>query len=357
MKLVYLVLIGIFCMVILFTLFQPTHPEGFETGGTEDLDEYIQRFNDSKHRMFPFRYFTDENDRVFPVVAVTGFFREKEAEDRYREYVAKGVKIIGITAYKTFPNRKLMDKSEGEYERNDTFNYTENIRDWLCCLKNPENYGFTSQNRWIDISESDFYTSEYDGNARSKKYDFLYICCKDSDTCPLNGWNAVNRNFDLALKCFPILCNEFNMKGLVVGRTGCGLEEKYGDKLEVVEWFDWHILQEKMHESRMLLVPNIYDASPRVVAECLTKDVPVIMNENIICGSKYINYETGELFKDENTLRSAVTSLLNRRYKISPKKWWGENYSQESSQKKLRDFLFETYPDIFLGIERVKFIL
>jgi hypothetical protein len=348
------VLVGIFCVLLVLI---GVHYIYGKVQLREGMSTYIQEFKDPKHRMFPFRYFTDDKGNVVPVVAVTGFFREKKAEERYHEYVSKGIKIIGITAYKSFPNREMLDESEGEYERNDTFQYTEHIKHWLCCLKNPERYGFTSQNTLMDMSESDFYTSEDDRKTPTKKYDFIYICCKDSDTCPLNGWNAVNRNFDLALKCFPILCGEWNMKGLVVGRVGCGLEKKYGDKMEVVEWLDWHILQEKMRESRMLFVPNIYDASPRVVAECITKDVPVIMNENILCGSKYINYETGELFSDENTLRTAVSNLLQKRYKISPKKWWNENYSQEKSQKKLRDFLFERFPEHFLEIDRVKFIL
>jgi hypothetical protein len=147
------------------------------------------------------------------------------------------------------------------------------------------------------------------------------------------------------------------MKGLVVGRVGCGLEEKYGDKLEVVEWLDWHILQDKMRESKMLFVPNIYDASPRVVAECITKDVPVLMNKNILCGSKYINYDTGELFSNETDLRPALTNLVNKQYKISPKKWWSENYSNERCEKKLRNFLYESFPEALTGVDRVKFIL
>jgi glycosyltransferase involved in cell wall biosynthesis len=307
--------------------------------------------------MFPFRYFTDANDEVLPIVAVTGFFRDKAAEQRFYEYKEKGIAIFGITAYKSFPNRSLLDKSEGEYERNDTFDFTAEIRDWLCCFKNASKYGFTQANRLIDMSESDFYNSEMDKEKKPKKYDFVYICCKDSDTCPLDGWNAHNRNFDLALKCFPILCNEFNMKGMIVGRVGCGLEEKYREKLEVVEWLDWHVLQEKMRESRMLFVPNIYDASPRVVAECITKDVPVLMNKNILCGSKYITYETGELFSDENDLRPALTNLVNKQHKISPKKWWSDNYSNEKCQKKLRDFLYESFPSALSGVDRVKFIL
>ena len=332
------------------------HKEGYTNIGTTGRDEYIRRFLEKEHRIFPFRYFTDENNEPLPFVAVTGFFRGKEAENRYNEYVKNGIHVFGITAYKSFPKRQLLDKSEGEYERNDTFDYTSKIRDWLCCFKNKEKYGFTSWNQTADISESDFYTAETELPIK-KIYDFIYICNKDSDTCPMDGWNAVNRNFDLAKKCFPIMCREFGLKGLIVGREGCGLEKEYGDKLEVVGWLDWHVLQEKMRASKILFVPNVYDASPRVVAESIIKDLAVLMNRNILCGSKYITYETGELFTDESDIRPALTSLLNKQYKISPKKWWGENYSQEKSQKALREFLDRSFPGELEGVTRVQFIL
>ena len=321
------------------------------------LTEYIQRFHNADHRIFPFRYFTDNNGTVLPFVAVTAFFRSEEAKKRFYEYKEKGIHIFGITAYKSFPKRELLDKSEGEYERTDTFDYAGNIRDWLCCFSDKATYGFSSYNNMIDISESDFYDSEADDPNRAKKYDFIYICNKDSDKCPLDGWNAVNRNFDLALKCFPIMCNEFQMKGLVVGRVGCGLEEKYGDKLEVVDWLDLHVLQEKMRDTKFLFVPNVFDASPRVIAEAMTKDLPVLMNKHILCGSKYINYDTGEFFSSETDLRPALTNLINKLFKISPKKWWKNNYSQEKSQARLREFLNTAFPSSLDKVDRVKFIL
>ena len=319
-------------------------------------EQYIQKFHNKEHRMFPFRYFTDENNKVLPFVAVTGFFRDKKAEDLYNEYVKQGIHVFGITAYKSFPNREMLDESEGEYERKDTFDYTNNIRDWLCCFKNKEKYGFSYWNHTVDISESDFYNAEKDTYAM-KKYDFIYICNKDSDSCTLNGWNAINRNFDLAKKCFPILCNEFGLKGLVVGREGCNLEkENYSSKLEISGWLDWHVLQDKMRESKMIFVPNVFDASPRVIAECITKGLHVLMNRNILCGSKYVTYETGELFTDETDIRVALTNLLNKQYKTSPKKWWEENYSQEKSQRKLADFLTQCFY-ISPPMNRIKFIL
>ena len=351
-------IIALIVFFILVCFVYPYYPK--KEGMTSDeLSEYVQSFNQKENRMFPFRYFTDENDRVLPIVAVTGFFRDKAAEDRYHEYIANGIYVFGITAYKSFPNRDLMDATEGEYERNDTFDYIGKIRDWLCCFRSAEENGFTGWNRLEDISESDFYDAEDDSvlDAVPKKYDFIYICNKDSDGCPLDGWNAFNRNFDLAKKCFPIMCSEFGMKGLVVGRDNCGLEqEEYGKYLEVIGWLDWHVLQEKMREAKILFVPNIFDASPRVVAECITKNLQVLMNRGIMCGFKYINYQTGELFNDETDLRGALTNLMAKPTAVSSKKWWSENHSQEKSQKRLRDFLFAG-GNTLDGIQKVKFIL
>lgn len=324
-----------------------------------ERDAYVQTFKEKDNRKFPFRYFTDENDRVLPFVAVTGFFREKEAETLYHEYIKNGIHVFGITAYKSFPNRSKMDSTEGEYERNDTFDYIGKIRDWLCCFYDSKENGFTEWNRIADISESDFYNAEEDSVLSiPKKYDFIYICNKDADDCPLDGWNAFNRNFELAKKCFPIMCFEFGLKGLVVGRENCGLEkEEYGKCLEVIGWLDWGKLQEKMREAKFLFVPNIYDASPRVVAECITKNLKVLMNRNIMCGFKYVNYETGELFNDETDVRDALKKLLAKPTTVSPKKWWSENYSQDKSQKRLRDFLAKGYPGTLDDVQRVKFIL
>ena len=324
-----------------------------------DIDEtYLNEFREK--RIFPFRYFTDINNNVLPFVAVTGFFRDEYAKRIYHEYMSKGLFVFGITAYKSFPDKELLDLSEGEYERTDDFNYIVNIKNWLVCFTDKEKYGFTNFNNTIDISESDFYNAEDNTNIE-KKYDFIYICNKDGDNCPLNGWNAYNRNFDLALKCFPTMINNFNLKGLVVGRTECGLEKLYGDKIEVVGWLEWHILQQRMKESKFLFVPNIFDASPRVIAECIIKDVPVLMNKNILCGFKYINDETGEFFNDEDDISSALINLIDRINTISPKKWWSKNHSQELNYKKLRNFLFDSFGNKLNGIldniDQVKFIL
>ena len=306
------------------------------------------------NRKFPYRYFQDENNNILPIVALTAFFRSDDDKKLYYSYINANIKVIGVTAYKTFP-LKIRDSAEDKYHLSDDFDYTNNIKIWLACMQNLELYNFTKNNITIDISESDFYDINNSTNIIEKKYDFIYICNKDGDNCPLNGWNAINRNYDLALKCFPIMINEYNLKGLCVGRIGCKELKIYNDNITVTDFLPWHELQQKMHESKFLFVPNIYDASPRVIAECLTKDLPVLMNQNIICGFKYITKETGEYFIDENNIRNGLDNILL--YNKTPKKWWIENHGAKKNSQKLRDFLYLYYPDILKNVTNVSFII
>jgi hypothetical protein len=117
----------------------------------------------------------------------------------------------------------------------------------------------------------------------------------------------------------------------------------------------YHEFQIKMKESRFLFIPNIYDASPRTVAEAISKDIPVLMNINIVCGAKYINYQTGEFFTDEHDIRLSITKLLEKKDKISPIKWWKKNYSKKKSGRKFRQFLYKQYPELLEDVKEVYF--
>ena len=313
--------------------------------------ELIKReLKDNKH---PFHIFKDEKGNKLPIVAVTGFFRSNKDKKKYYKLINSGIKVIGVTAYREFP-KKIYDITEDKYHLTDDFNYTKNIKVWLYCMNNYKDYGFRDDNTMLEMSESDFYTSE-NMIYSNKKYDFIYICLKDDDKCSLNAWQSNVRNFQLALKCFPIMCEKFKLKGIIVGRVNCGLEDRYKNFIETTDFLPYEELQQKIRESRFLFVPNISDASPRVVAESLIKNVPILMNVNIICGSKYINDETGIFFNDENDISEALNNLLFKIPNISPQEWWNKNYSKKILSIKLRNFLYKMYPDILKNVEGVYF--
>jgi hypothetical protein len=288
---------------------------------------------------FPYRFIENEIGNPLPIVALTAFFRSDKDKELYYKYIEEGIPVIGMTAYKSFP-LKITDPAEDKYHLTDPFDYLS-IPVWLYCMDDYKRYGF-NLNRHIlsNISESDFYDVDTEPPVE-KKYDFIYICNKDADNCPLTGWNAINRNYLLALRCFPIMVNEFKLKGLCVGRVGCNLDE-YGNNLEVTDFLPWAELQQKMRESKFLFLPNIYDASPRVIAECITKGLPVLMNRAIICGTKYVTNETGELFTDEYDIVNSLHNITTKQYNC--KEWWNNNYGIQRSGKKLAAFIKSVYP-------------
>jgi len=363
MQIVIVVLVGLILYLLYLQYFTtvPTEPmttikPAVDASLKAKRDNYIETLKlHEKERHFPYRFLRDEKDNMLPIVLVSGPFRDKKEEDHYDEYIENGIQVVGITAYKSFP-RRIVDATGDGYDVETPFDYLGKIKNWMACFKDLEYYGFNSSHNIIDISESDFYDAEEDTTSNEKKYDMIYVCFKDDDkSCPMDGWNAINRNYKLALECLPIIINKFGLKVLVIGRLNCGLEKLYGDKIEILDFLPYHEFQNKIRESRTLFIPNVYDASPRTVAEALIKDVPVLMNRSIVCGSKYITYETGELFTDEHDITVSLERLLAKRDKISPKKWWSQNYSRKQMGKNMRDFLYTQYPDILENVKEVSF--
>lgn len=363
MQIVIVVLVGLILYLLYLQYFTtvPTEPmttidPAVDVSLKAKRDKYIETLKlHEKERHFPYRFLRDEKDNMLPIVLVSAPFRDKKEESHYDEYIENGIQVVGITAYKSFP-RRIVDATGDGYDVENPFDYLGKIKNWMACFKDLEYYGFNSSHNIIDISESDFYDAEEDTTSNEKKYDMIYVCFNDDDnSCPMDGWNAINRNYKLALECLPIIINKFGLKVLVIGRLNCGLEKLYGDKIEILDFLPYHEFQNKIRESRTLFIPNVYDASPRTVAEALIKDVPVLMNRSIVCGSKYITYETGELFTDEHDITVSLERLLAKRDKISPKKWWSQNYSKKQMGKNMRDFLYTQYPDILENVKEVSF--
>lgn len=356
---VFIVVIGL--CIIWSVFFHVLYPE--DKTRVQVKHAYVDTLMQHKQedRMFPYRLLCDENRNVIPVVALAAFFRVPFDRERFVDYTEAGVGIVGITAYKTFP-KPISDKSGDSDTMNDEFVYADEIKNWIYCFRDPDMYGLShAKHNLIEMSESDFYDPVDVSmiQPEEKKYDFIYSCLRDVDDdtdpnpCPKEGWNAINRNFDLALACLPIMIQEFGFKILVVGRVNCGLEGLYGDRLEVVDMLPYHDFQTKIRQSRCLFVPNIYDASPRVVAEAMVNDVPVLMNRSIVCGSKYINDRTGLFFTDEHDIRYSLRKM--QQVTFSPRAWWAENYSVKKSGKKLRDYLARCYPDQLRHVNEVYF--
>jgi len=305
---------------------------------------------------WPFQRLRSMQRRDVGLVAVCGPFSDQHYQGEMERGLfwslkAKGHVMVGLSSYMHFP---------GEIHNPINSRHVAKHRDvikamdvWLHCFRDPDNYLPKGVPR-ILMSESDF----YDCNRKDaggvlqpqnleKKYDFIYI----------NGggpWNDYNRNWTFARQAIALFAREFNMTTYILGRplgddkmlepfvkSGLiipGSKMAWGDFLNVLE------------QARALFVPNVHDASPRVVAEGFCRNVPVLMSWHIAGGWKYVNDATGVFFHDLTDLPDSVRRLRDPGFQLglAPRKYYMDNYGKQRSSARLHAFL-----ELAIGRERL----
>lgn len=75
---------------------------------------------------------------------------------------------------------------------------------------------------------------------------------------------------------------------------------------------------------RVLFAPNLHDASPRVLAEAMCLNVPILVNRHILGGWKYVNNQTGAFFDSEDDVVEAFKGILAAQAdaRLQPRQWY-----------------------------------
>ena len=303
------VITGLLVVLILYFFYVNYSNEGFENA-SKPLPELTN----------PFVHLYDDEGNKLNVVLIS---QPLGSDDQYRKYMENMAKVIfiGISSYMEFPHVPTNPEDNYKIEHfeqkqeNFAYDYTtayyldmyfEMCKGWLHCFKNPEKYIPMDRPNAL-ISESDFVNYKqipYDPNTQGaeREYDFLYSCPKVNETSKCDDWVSHNKNWELAKKCLPILCEKFKLKGLLVGRKDCDIPEGCKPYITTTGWLNYGENINQYNKCRFIFVPNQRDASPRVVTEAMSADCAVLMNTNILGGWKYVVEQTGELFTDENDI-------------------------------------------------------
>jgi hypothetical protein len=276
--------------------------------------------------------------------------------EQYEKWVKKGIHFIGISSYAEFPglvSNPFDTLSNKELDAWKKYDYMALFEAWLHCFRYPDKYITSSSMPTALISESDFtdIKKHKPDPTVPKEYDFIYVCLKDNDKCE-PGWQSYIRNWDVAKKCLDIMCNKYKLKGLIIGRVNCNLPKN----CHVLDFLPQDKFIQTYNKCKFVFVPNITDASPRVLSEALNYDLPCLVNYNILGGWKYVNEQTGEFFTDESDFEPALKTLLDNLSKYTPSKYYKENYGTVNAGRRLKDFLCENIKDINFTRESTDYI-
>ena len=296
---------------------------------------------------FPFKNLFDDKGNKLNIILLSAPFREEKHEKLYEEYKKKALSFCGISSYLEFPS-KLSNPYEDRFYEKRGHKYLNMVSSWLYCFRNPSKEMIQSGLPLLQLAEADLKdTNIYKPDRKiKKKYDFMYVCLKDNEKCE-PGWQSFNRNWSLAKNCLEVMCGRFGLKGILVGRQNCEFTDKCNGIVEVIPFLKFDEFSKKMQECRFLFVPNIADASPRVITEAITYNMPVLVNYNILGGwNNVISGITGEFFSSEKNIGDALEKLLKNYDSYRPRDWFIQNRGKEISGKLLADFLIQNYPNI-----------
>jgi hypothetical protein len=212
-----------------------------------------------------------------------------------------GTRFVGMTSDADFPASQwgagggLLD-------------YGQLCEAWCHCFREPDRYLPPELPRAL-ISASDF-TNRVSVRQQAaagaaawgvRRFDFVHAGAAPAWKREVKGW-------PLARRCLPVLCGHLGLRGLLVGVPPELVPPL--PRLTVVPELPWPTFLAAVAGCRFLFAPNGPDASPRVLAEALCLDVPILVHRRILGGWKYVTPWTGVFFDDECDVAAAAGACL-----------------------------------------------
>jgi glycosyltransferase involved in cell wall biosynthesis len=279
---------------------------------------------------WPFLGLTDEHGRDFGWCGLVGPVRE-ESERRQLETVIRTRRLVGFTAFLSFPSWPPVAEPSAEPQA------------WAHCFRSPQDFLPDGvPNALLPLSDfTDPLLVSREAVAASGDHgaDFVYVCQSGPMSEHVKGW-------ELARRCLPILLGELGLRGLLVGRTDIpGLADIDGaDQLEVVGELPWPELMRRFAASRFLFVPNGLDPAPRVIAEAMLMGTPVLVNRNVLGGWHQVNPFTGAFFESEADVAAGALRCLTAW--TSPRRWFAAHLGPLRAGTRLAGLIRTVDPEV-----------
>jgi hypothetical protein len=250
-------------------------------------------------------------------------------QDEFARLRYSGYRFAGMSSYQTFPLA----------ENGDPLDYESVCEAWCHCFREPSRFLMGGAPRAL-ISVSDFtdhhrISPEVFSTEDEADFDFVY--CGGSD-----AWKRHAKNWKLAAHCITAICRQLGLRCLVIGEPTDDFAAAPGVSFSPP--LPWHSFLSHLAKARFLFAPNRHDASPRVLAEALCLNVPLVVHRDILGGWKYVSRFTGTFFDGTDDVVAQVRSCLLRQQ--APRDWFRANHGPWVAGSRLLHLLRRVDPGI-----------
>ncbi len=261
-------------------------------------------------------------------------------EERSRRQLAalrrEGYRFAGMSSHLSFPL-----SAEGNLSDERSL-----CEAWCHCFRHPDRYLGPTLPRAL-VALSDFtdpagitpatcaYPEASDG-ARDGVFDFVYV---GGET----PWKQRVKRWDLAVRVIRRLTGAGGLSGLVLQTDGADALADVPGATVTPKLPRWEFLS-LMSRCRFLLVASGEDPSPRILAEALCLDIPVLVQRDILGGWHYVTSASGAFFDDENDVVAAAQRCVTPG--LTPRRMFMAQHGPVPAGRRLLALLGEVDPSI-----------
>lgn len=323
-------------------------PPGEHNEAAYPLTTKLHPYARAMARTYCFRNVKNERDQLVNVMLVRAPWQSRHEEELFDKY-KKEILFIGISSLEDYPLPGPNPFSPN-FPRD---KYVGLFPGFLNMYRNPEKI-YPSHVKTLLMSQSDFSLPPMQP-ALPKIYDFTFSGTDQDVDNDCVGWSSFAKNWTFVVEALEVMCGELGMTGVLVatmakqGEKKCKIPSSCEGKMKQTRYLENQ--QDFFHyvrQSRFVLAPQVHDASPRVVAQALALNVPLLMNRNLIGGWKYLTEKTGEFFNDITDFRQSVKRLLHNIEAgdvYEPRKFMDENYGDDNAGARFAKFISENFQD------------
>lgn len=297
-------------------------------------------------REYPFQPVRTNKGEFVNIILVRAPFGGAHHERMFEKYKDE-ILFIGFSSFEVYPFSSPNPYS-GNFPQD---KYVGMFPGFLHMVHEPQKV-FPPHVKALLMSQSDF-SLPHDEPSTDKLYDFTFSGSDQDVHNDCVGWASFAKNWSFVKQALDVMCGELDMKGVLAatmdkqGKKACSIPASCKGKITQTKYLDQGKFFDYVKHSKFVFLPQIFDASPRVSTQAMALNVPVLMNQNIAGGWKYVNEQTGQFFHDMSDFREKLAILMQNidegQYK--PREWVYEHFDDNNSGKKLKNWVEQHFAD------------
>jgi hypothetical protein len=271
---------------------------------------------------WPFRLMADTRGQSIGWALVNAPIVTEGHRKQLAQLKKAGYRFAGMTSYLSFPK----DEDAGDI--------VALCEAWFHCFREPDRYLPPGMPRTL-LTLSDFTDpTEVSPQKGVKECDFVHV---GGET----PWKQTIKGWDLACACIKRLAGA-GSRGVVLVSAATELIGVEGVTIQPkVPWPEFLGL---LSRARFVLVTSGQDPSPRVLAEALCVDTPVVVSGGILGGWHYVHPSTGAFFDGDHDVLDAARHCLSG--DLLPRAWFEAHHGPLPAGRRLLELVSSVDPSI-----------